>query len=137
MNNLRLLKNWYVKKLDTNPIMSRCFTAGAISLLGDSLCQKIEKSFKYYLRFFPIILRFLDDKTKKFDYKRTATFTSVGFFYVAPMLYMNYSFILPTLVPATARYATIKKVAIDQTAFASAMTCGFFVIINLMEGNTV
>ena len=50
---------------------------------------------------------------------------------------MNYSFILPTLVPATARYSTIKKVAIDQTAFASAMTCGFFVIINLMEGNTV
>ena len=69
-----------------------------------------------------------------FDFKRTATFSFVECFYVAPLMYINYSFILPRLVPATARYITFKKVAIDQTAFACILTSGFFVLLNLIEG---
>ena len=57
--------------------------------------------------------------------------------YIAPMMYMNYGIILPALVPAKATYGALKKLAIDQTVFASAMTAGFFVIINLVEGNTI
>ena len=53
------------------------------------------------------------------------------------MLYFNYCLFLPRIVPETARFAALKKVAIDQTVFASFMTSGFFVIINLMEGNSV
>ena len=76
-------------------------------------------------------------KTTKFDYKRTAIFTSVGFFYVAPLLYLNYNFFLPSLVPAKASYAALKKLVIDQSLFASGMTAGFFIVINKIEGNSI
>ena len=68
---------------------------------------------------------------------RTARFSVIGMVYVAPMLYFNYCIMLPRLVPEAAKLATLKKVAIDQTVFASLMTSGFFVIINLMEGNSL
>ena len=61
----------------------------------------------------------------------------IGMVYVAPMLYFNYCIMLPRLVPEAAKFATLKKVFIDQTVFASLMTSGFFVIINLLEGNSV
>ena len=77
------------------------------------------------------------DPKKKFDVKRTAIFTSVGFFYVAPMLYINYSKILPALVPASASYGALKKLLFDQSVFAGSMTVGFFMIMNGIEGNGV
>ena len=77
------------------------------------------------------------DPKKKFDVKRTAIFTSVGFFYVAPMLTLNYGKILPALVPDGVKYGALKKLAFDQSVFAGTMTVGFFMIMNTIEGNGI
>ena len=56
---------------------------------------------------------------------------------MAPMLYINYSKILPALVPASASYGAVKKLLFDQSVFAGSMTVGFFMIMNGIEGNGV
>ena len=121
---MRVFFSWYAKKLDTNPIFTKCMTASGINVLGDGICQLLQKKQK-------------NELGTPFDWKRSATFGTMGFFYVAPMLHMNYSFILPSLVPATAKLATLKKVCIDQTFFAGVMNIGFFTFLNLLEGKTL
>ena len=54
---------------------------------------------------------------------------------MAPMLHLNYAKILPTLVPSGVKYEAAKKLAFDQSVFASIMTGGFFCLINCIEGN--
>ena len=58
------------------------------------------------------------------------------------MLHMNYSRILPYLVPAGGKNALApawqiagKKLIFDQFAFAPIITSGFFLVINILEGN--
>ena len=78
----------------------------------------------------------INGKSTKFDFKRNAIFTSVGFFYVAPLSYLNYNFFLPALVPAKAKYGALKKLVLDQSIFDSALVAGFFIIMNKIEGNS-
>ena len=51
------------------------------------------------------------------------------------MLHLNYTKILPFLVPSGVKFEALRKLAFDQTVFASTMTAGFFVLINCVEGN--
>ena len=51
------------------------------------------------------------------------------------MLHLNYTKILPFLVPSGVRFEALRKLAFDQSVFASTMTAGFFVLINCVEGN--
>ena len=119
---------WYSRKLDTHPVITRASTTGFITFLGDALCQKIEQQGE---RKKPNAV------VKPFDWVRAGKFSSIGVVYIAPLLYLNYSILLPWLVPAKSSYATIKKLLVDQTVFASSMTAGFFILINLVEGNSV
>ena len=74
---------------------------------------------------------------KPFDWKRALTFSSIGVFYIAPTVYVNYNIFLPWLVPAKAKFGGLKKVLFDQSVFASASTAGFFILINLLEGHNL
>ena len=60
--------------------------------------------------------------------------------YIGPMLHMNYSYILPYLVPETAGmsagFLAMKKLMFDQFGFAPVCTAGFFMVINTLEGNS-
>ena len=70
---------------------------------------------------------------------RSAIFGTVGLVYIGPMLHLNYSKILPTLVPECAKTAAwmmaSKKLLFDQLIFAPICTSGFFITINLLECN--
>ena len=61
----------------------------------------------------------------------------MGFVYVAPMLHLNYTKILPAIAPSGVKHEVLKKLAFDQTVFASTMMVGFFVLINVIEGHGV
>ena len=50
---------------------------------------------------------------------------------------MNYSKILPWLAPSGVKFEALKKLAFDQTVFASVMMSGFFVGLNVIEGNGI
>ena len=120
MQKIYKFTSWYSKSLERRPILTKCSTAAAISCLGDVICQTIDKK-----------------KDEKYDIKRNVQFSSIGFFFVAPMLHLNYSKILPFLFPSGVKYEALKKLAFDQSIFASIMTAGFFCLINCIEGNGI
>lgn len=53
------------------------------------------------------------------------------------MLHINYTKILPAIAPEGAKFGVMKKLAFDQTVFASYMMGSFFVLINVLEGHGV
>ncbi len=48
-----------------------------------------------------------------FNFNRTKTFFIMGTFYVAPILHVSYSKILPYLVPEITATGALKKLALD------------------------
>ena len=82
--------------LTKHPLVTKMVTSGLLSGFGDLLCQGIEGK-------------------KTFNFKRTATFSFMGLIYIGPMLPMNYSKILPTLVPikGSATIVALKKLCLD------------------------
>jgi hypothetical protein len=61
----------------------------------------------------------------------------MGTFYVAPILHVSYSKILPSLVPELTATGALKKLAIDQLVAAPLIMLFFFPAINLVEGKPV
>ena len=61
----------------------------------------------------------------------------IGTFYVAPILHVSYSKVLPYLVPEATAVGAVKKLAIDQLVAAPLILMFFFPVINLVEGRSV
>merc|ERR1712226_693895 len=53
------------------------------------------------------------------------------------MLHLNYTKVLPMIAPSGVKFEAAKKLAFDQSVFASFMTCGLFTGLNLIEGNGI
>lgn len=61
----------------------------------------------------------------------------MGTFFVAPLLHVNYSYILPRLVPEISAVGALKKLAIDQLIFAPLVILMFYPAINIVEGKSL
>ena len=76
---------------------------------------------------------------ESYSLRRSLQFGAVGALYIGPMLHLNYSYILPYLVPevagTSAGVLAAKKLVFDQFGFAPICTVGFFVFINTLEGH--
>lgn len=60
---------------------------------------------------------------------------TIGAIYIAPFLHLNYTYVLPSLFPATVTpLQTIKKLIFDQTILAPTSFFLFYNIINRLEG---
>ena len=81
-------------------------------------------------------IEFTKDEQEKKDYNfnRTKTFFMMGTLYVAPILHVSYSKILPALVPEVTAVGALKKLAIDQLIAAPLIILFFYPAINLVEG---
>ena len=103
----KTFRAWYNSKLEAFPLLTKCLTAAALNMGGDMICQKIEKSKSTTLTIAAY------NPEKEYSVKRTAQFGLVGFAFVAPMLHLNYTKILPTLVPEGTKHMALKKLAFD------------------------
>ena len=81
-------------------------------------------------------IEFTKDGQEKKDYNfnRTKTFFMMGTLYVAPILHVSYSKILPALVPEVTAVGALKKLALDQLIAAPLIILFFYPAINLVEG---
>ncbi len=112
----------YNSALTARPLLTKMATSGVISFFGDMLCQKIEG-------------QFLKKKTEDgFNWHRAYVFTTIGTFYVAPVLHVHYSYVLPYLVPTVTTTGALLKLAFDQAVFAPCMLYSFYYVINFIEG---
>lgn len=118
--------------LTTRPVLTKMLTSGTIGALGDILCQSMEKC-KVYILIIASIDYNKGEKTT-FSFKRTQTFFIMGTFFVAPILHMSYSKILPYLVPEATAKGALKKLAIDQLVAAPIIILLFYPMINFVEG---
>jgi protein Mpv17 len=58
----------------------------------------------------------------------------MGTFFVAPILHVSYSKILPWLVPEVTAAGALKKLAVDQLIAAPLIILFFYPAINFVEG---
>lgn len=71
---------------------------------------------------------------KEYNFDRTKIFFIMGTLYVAPILHVSYSKILPALVPEATAVGALKKLALDQLVAAPLIILFFYPAINLVEG---
>ena len=81
---------WYNSMLSKRPLATKCVTSGCLGFLGYQICQSFDSQ--------------KDEQTKKGrDFVRSGIFGAVGLIYIGPMLHLNYSRVLPYLVPMCAK----------------------------------
>lgn len=100
---------WYLynQQLTTNPVLTKCLTAGLIAIAADVTCQTL----------FP---ENPEDRkkpwTERYNFRRTATFTLINTFIFPPITHYWYG-MLSTRIIGTDVLSAVKRVAIDQSTF--------------------
>mmetsp|Transcript_628 Transcript_628/g.984 ORF Transcript_628/g.984 Transcript_628/m.984 type:complete len:244 (-) Transcript_628:13-744(-) len=117
---LRNPLQWYVTKLDTHPITTKCISSGLISGSGDLLCQSIVAEKKS------------QSATLEFDWMRTLRFTILGSFLVAPTVHLWYGMLM-SRIPGTTMSAVAKRLFCDQGLFAPLFTPTFISMLTVLE----
>ena len=125
--NILAKYNYYLAK---RPLATKMITSGCIGAFGDVLCQSMEKCKQFYFK------NMLDysKEAKPYNFNRSKTFFLVGTFFIAPILHVNYSKILPYLVPEISAVGALKKLAFDQLVAAPLIILCFYPVINFIEG---
>eukprot|EP00347_Sterkiella_histriomuscorum_P004588 403359893 len=59
----------------------------------------------------------------------------MGGCYLAPVLHIHYSYVLPYFVPQMSPIGVIKKLIIDQGVFAPSFMLTFYPMLNFVDGN--
>lgn len=113
----------YSLALGRNPLKIKIITTGIISALGDILCQTIEMR---------------NNNEKIFDFHRFSVFTSVGLFYIAPLL--HWWFNLLNTIPSKLFGTNISNfmnastmIVIDQSVASFVVLSGFFFFYELFN----
>mmetsp|Transcript_25499 Transcript_25499/g.38477 ORF Transcript_25499/g.38477 Transcript_25499/m.38477 type:complete len:251 (-) Transcript_25499:16-768(-) len=117
---LRNPLQWYVTKLDTHPITTKCISSGLISGSGDLLCQSI------------IAKRKQQSTSHELDWMRTLRFTLLGSFLVAPTVHSWYGMLM-SRIPGTSLAAIGKRLFFDQGLFAPLFTPTFISMLTVLE----
>ena len=76
-------------------------------------------------------------EAKTYEFQRTKTFFLMGTFFIAPILHVNYSYLLPYMVPNVTPMGAIQKLAIDQLIAAPLIMLIFYPVINVVEGKPI
>ncbi|KAL9179670.1 hypothetical protein ACHAXT_008960 [Thalassiosira profunda] len=102
---------WYISKLDTHPLTTKCLSSGFIAGSGDVFCQYLLHSKK--------TAREGDEIATKFEWDgiRTARFFTLGSAFVAPIIHQWYGFLM-TRIPGTGVAAVAKRLVLDQGFFS-------------------
>ena len=113
---LRNPVQWYVRKLDTHPMSTKCVTSGIISGAGDLLCQYLNKQ----------------NDSISYDWIRSLRFAILGSCLVAPTVHVWYGFLM-TRIPGTSVKAIGKRLFFDQGLFAPLFTPTFISCLTVLE----
>ncbi|KAL4105437.1 hypothetical protein PRIC1_003501 [Phytophthora ramorum] len=107
----------YASLLEKHPLRTKIVTGGIIAGLGDVGCQVV-----------------LEGKATHVDVKRTAIFTLLGGILISPVLHVWYG-LLGSKLPGVSASAVVKRLALDQLAFAPTFLPIFLSSVLALEGN--
>ncbi|XP_018604469.1 peroxisomal membrane protein 2 isoform X1 [Scleropages formosus] len=120
----RLLLQQYLYLLKRYPILTKSFTSGILSALGNLLSQVLEKRAKAKR----------GCQAKDIDTFGIARFAVYGVCVTGPISHYFYQ-LLELLVPSSAPCCMVKRLLLDRLVFAPAFLLLFFVVMNILEGN--
>lgn len=137
MNGLRVLRDVYNKSYDRRPLTTLCITNGILGAISDGLAQTIsyyehQRKYSHRIedRYLPENLKAHEDQwpePPRLDGLRMARFALYNFC-VAPIVGRWYIF-LDRQFPG----AVVKRVVIDQVAFAPLSLAAFFTTMGYAE----
>lgn len=107
----------YLARLDSNPIVTKALTAGALNGFGDVLAQ----------------LAF-NDKDESFDWKRLGIFTLLGTAFVGPALHVWYGTLARLFAGAGGTSSALGRLLMDQLFFAPIFIGSIISMIMTLEG---
>ena len=107
----------YLMLLESNPLVTKMATSGALNAFGDLLAQ------------------ILFEDGQSIDSKRTLTFTFLGAFLVGPALHFWYG-TLGKIVTVGGSVGAGLRLGLDQLAFAPVFLATFLSALFAIEGNT-
>ena len=110
--------SWYLKLLDTNPLLTKGVTSFLIVGGGDILTQTI-----------------LEDGKDGFDFKRLGIMSLLGGALVGPALHFWYNALF-RMIPGTAVSNVLTRVAADQLLFAPPFVAMFMSSVLVLEGKS-
>ena len=117
---------WYAKKLETNPLATKCITSGLIAGSGDLTCQYlVHKRNK----------EDNDDSSFAPDLIRTGRFAFLGFGLIAPVVHYWYGMLM-TRIPGQSIPAVLKRLFCDQILFAPLFIPVFMTSLMTLEGKS-
>lgn len=126
-----LLINWYLERLETNPIVTKAVTAGVISGLGDILSQVLERALGSH-----------DVSSSIHDVRRTIAVSAECIFISAPIQHLAYDF-MEEMIPITDTdgiwvwIATVIQVAIDTFIMDSFFVLTAILFSGIFEGQSL
>ncbi|KAF8057927.1 Serine/threonine-protein phosphatase PP1 isozyme 1 [Scenedesmus sp. PABB004] len=105
----------YNRLLASHPLLVKAVTTAVLSALGNVICQ------------------LLVEGAPALDGRRLATFTALGFAWVAPCLHFWFAR-LNALVPAAGNAGALGRMAVDQLCFAPVFIASMIAILGALEG---
>lgn len=109
------LWSFYLKALESNPILTKAITASVLNAIGDLACQ------------------ILVEKNEKINLRRFAIFATMGLVMIGPVLHYWYGF-NQALISAPGLKGGLMRMAIDQVFFAPVFVAACFSTLFLLEG---
>lgn len=123
--------DWYSKKLDTHPILTKCVSAGLITSLGSVLAQVIAHSQEQQ--------EHTDDIKKQQPFEinlaQVSRFALLNVVFVAPVLHHWYNFI-NRAVPGTSFSRVLQRTFYDEFVFSPIYIPSFLGMLWKLEGST-
>lgn len=140
-SSLSKIVAWYAKKLETNPLATKCITSGIIAGSGDIICQHIVHHYGILnldgddVNNNNKISSNNHDISQSFvpDWTRTMRFSLLGFGLVAPVVHHWYGFLM-TRLPGKGAKAALQRLFCDQMIFAPLFIPTFMTSLMLLEG---
>ena len=126
--------SWYSRRLDTHPLSTKAITSGLIAGAGDFGCQVLVDKPEQALQNDDTISDAESSSLDWWDRHRTGRFTLLGACLVAPVVHFWYHMLATRILPGTTAVAVVKRVVLDQFAFAPCFMTVWLASLWTLEG---
>lgn len=116
------LLNWYSKKINKRPILTKCLTSFITFAIGDLLCQRLENNNSII-------------KEHSYNWNRVFKQASFGFLFT-PYIHFQFNIIIPKYI-ARGNFQIWKIVLYNQIVNSTIFSFSFFTYINILNGMSI